>query len=96
MDNRDARIAETRAEEARRAAEEAARKAREQGESVGIIAEPPVKYNVRKTKNVTIRDMTHTSSWRLESAGDVDNVLDALRKNLLAELNENDIVNVEF
>ena len=57
---------------------------------------PPAKYNVKKTKNVTIKDMTHTSSWRLESPEDVENVLDALRKSLLTELNESDIVNVEF
>ncbi len=96
MDNRDAQIARAKAEEARRAAEEAARKAKEQGKTVDIVAEPLAKYNVKKTKNVTIKDMTHTSSWRLESAEDVENVLDILRKSLLTELNESDIVNVEF
>ena len=96
MDNRDAQIARAKAEEARRAAEEAARKAKEQGKQVDIVAEPPAKYNVKKTKNVTIKDMTHTSSWRLESVEDVENVLDALRRSLLSELNESDIVNVEF
>lgn len=40
--------------------------------------------------------MTHTSSWRLENAEDIDKVLEALRKTLLAELEGNDIVNVEF
>ena len=57
---------------------------------------PPAKYNVKKTKNVMIKDMTHTSSWRLENAEDVENVMGTLRKSLLAELTENDIVNVEF
>jgi len=96
MDNRDAQIARARAEEARRAAEEAARKAKEQGKTVNVVAEPPVKYNVKKTKNVTIKNMTHTASWRLESPEDVEKALDTLRQSLLAELNENDIVNVEF
>ncbi len=96
MDNRDAQIAEAKAEEARRAAEEAARKAKEQGKPFDIVAEPLAKYNVKKTKNVTIKDMTHTSSWRLEKAADVDKYLTILRSALLAELNENDIVNVEF
>ena len=96
MDNRDAQIARAKAEEARKAAEEAARKAKEQGKQVDIVAEPPAKYNVKKTKNVTIKDMTRTSSWRLESPEDVESVLDALRKSLLTELNESDIVNVEF
>ena len=96
MDNRDAQIAKAKADEARRDAEEKARKAKEQGKTVEVFAQPPVQYNVKKTKNVTIRDMTQTSSWRLESAEDVENVLDSLRKSLLAELNESDIVNVEF
>ena len=96
MDNRDAQIAKAKADEARRAAEEEARKAIEQGKTVDVFAQPPVQYNVKKTKNVTIRDMTQTSSWRLESAEDVEIVLDSLRKSLLAELNESDIVNVEF
>lgn len=96
MDALDRQIAEKKAEEARRAAEEAARKAKEQGKPVDIVAEPPIKYDVKKTKNVTIKNMTHTSSWRLENAEDIDKVLEALRKTLLAELEGNDIVNVEF
>lgn len=89
MDNRDDQIAKAKAEEA-------ARKAREQGKPVDHVAEPPAKYHTKKTKNVTIKNMTHTSSWRLESTEDVENVLNVLRKSLLAELNDNDIVNVEF
>lgn len=89
MDNRDDQIAKAKAEEA-------ARKAREHGKPVDHVAEPPAKYHTKKTKNVTIKNMTHTSSWRLESSEDVENVLNVLRKSLLAELNDNDIVNVEF
>ena len=96
MDALDRQIAEKKAEEARRAAEEAARKAKEQGKPVDIVAESPIKYDVKKTKNVTIKNMTHTSSWRLENAEDIDKVLEALRKTLFAELEGNDIVNVEF
>jgi hypothetical protein len=36
------------------------------------------------------------SSWRLESASDVDKYLAALRKKLLDELEEDTIVNNEF
>ncbi len=96
MDNRDAQIARVKAEAARHAAEEAARRAREQGKTINIAAEPQPEYNVKKTKNVTIKNMTQTASWRLESAEDVDRALEALRRSLLAELNEYDIVNVEF
>ena len=52
--------------------------------------------NVKQTKNVTIKSMTHTSSWRLESPEDVDNALEPLRKSLLSALGENIILNVEF
>ena len=61
-----------------------------------IVAEPPVKYHTKTTKNVTIKNMTHTSSWRLESSEDVEKVLESLRKTLLDELEKSDIVNVEF
>ena len=96
MDKRDEQIAKVKAEEAKRAAEVAARKAKEEGKPVEVVAQPETTYQVKKTKNVTIKNMTHTASWRLESEKDVDEVLAALRKSLLAELTENDIVNVEF
>ena len=87
MDNRDAQIAKAKAEEA-------ARKAKGQDGNVPPVVTPPIK--IKKTKNVTIKDMTHTASWRLESPEGVDKVLDELRRSLIAELDENDVVNVEF
>ena len=53
-------------------------------------------YKVRKTKNVSMKSMTHTASWRLESKEDVDKYLDALRESLLAEMDEDIILNVEI
>ena len=50
----------------------------------------------KKIINVTIKNMAHTSSWRLESAEDVDRVLEDLRESLLEGLIGNDILNVEF
>lgn len=97
MDAMDRRIAEQKAEAARKVAEEAAWKAKEEGKTLpDRVADPEVTYYVKKTKNVTIKNMTHASSWRLESADDVEQVLSALRKSLLTELETNDIVNVEF
>ena len=61
-----------------------------------IAAEPPAKYNVPKTKNVSIKRMAHTSSWRLQTAEDVDKYLEQLRQALLKELETSDIVNIEF
>ena len=55
-----------------------------------------VKVPQKKTKNVTIKTVAHTSSWRIEKAEDVDKYINQLKKSLLDELNENDIVNVEF
>ena len=59
-------------------------------------AEPPAKYNVPKTKNVSIKRMAHTSSWRLQTPEDVDKYLKQLRQALLKELETSDIVNIEF
>ena len=59
---------------------------------VDIVVDVPVK----KTKNVTIKNVARTSSWRLESNADVEKYVEQLRKRLLEELSENDIVNVEF
>lgn len=97
MTARDNEIARKKAEEAKRRIEEEERKAREEGRKIPEeFRQPIVEYKTKKTRNVTIKNMTHTASWRLESAEDVDKALDALRMALLAELNENDIVNVEF
>lgn len=51
---------------------------------------------IRKTKNVSIKMMTGTASWRLESKEDIDRYMDSLRKSLEAQLDEDTIVNVEF
>ena len=57
-----------------------------------------VKVPVKKTKNVTIKNVTHTSSWRIENEADVDKYIDQLRKSLIDELGKDDvdIVNIEF
>jgi len=60
------------------------------------VSDVVVKVPQKKTKNVTIKTVAHTSSWRIEKAEDVDKYIDQLKKSLLDELNENDIVNVEF
>ncbi len=83
MDAIDAVIAKKRAEE---------RKQNPDGGSADMVIKAPVK----KTRNVTIKSITHTSSWRVESAEDVEKYVERLRRSLLAELDGNDIVNVEF
>ena len=61
-----------------------------------VAAEAPATYKVPKTKNVSIKRMAHTSSWRLQTAEDVDKYLEQLRQTLLKELETSDIVNIEF
>ena len=87
--------------EAKKKAEEERRKQEQEGKETGApladrVAEEPVVYKVRKTKNVSMKSMTHTASWRLENKEDVDKYLGALRENLLAEMDENTILNVEI
>ena len=74
----------------------AAKKAAENAARGDVPTPDVVKVPKKKTKNVTIKTVAHTSSWRIEKAEDVDKYIDQLKKSLLDELNENDIVNVEF
>jgi hypothetical protein len=96
MDAQDRQIAYAKQLAAQKAAEEAARKAKEEGKEVTPVVPDPEPVKIKKTKNVTIKNMTNTSSWRLESEQDVDKYLAALKKSLLEELEGTDIVNVEF
>jgi hypothetical protein len=92
MDELDAQLAKEKAEAetAKRAADQAAK-----GEDpLDVPAPEPVK--VKTTKNIAIKTVTGTASWRLTSEVDVDNHLAALRNALLEKLDGDTIVNVEF
>lgn len=94
-DNRLAQQALAQAEAEQKRLEEEARK---RGETVTVpqpkVQQPAVK--VRATKNLSIKTVARAASWRLESAEDVDEYLDALRQSLLKELADDSIVNVEL
>ena len=93
MDALDNKLAQQRAaEEARRKAEEA----KHSGTSTDEVEIAPAPVKIRKTKNVSIKMMTGTSSWRLESKADIDKYIAGLRETLEAQLDEDTIVNVEF
>ena len=93
MDALDNKQAQQRAaEEARRKAEEA----KHSGTSTDEVEVAPAPVKIRKTKNVSIKMMTGTSSWRLESKADIDKYIAGLRETLEAQLTEDTIVNVEF
>lgn len=86
MDTLDAELAKKKAEEEQK---------KHDGESKRPI-DAVVTVQVKKTKNIAIKNVTHTSSWRIESAEDVEKYLCQLKKSLLDELKDNDVVNVEF
>ena len=93
MDSLDNKLAQQRAaEEARRKAEET----KKNGTPDAEVEVVPVPVIIRKTKNVSIKMMAGTSSWRLESKADIDKYIAGLRETLEAQLDENTIVNVEF
>ena len=96
MDALDRKIAYDKALKAKKEAEEAACKAKEEGKEAPVVTPVPEPVKIKKTKNVTIKNMTNTSSWRLESEKDIDKYLVALRKALMEELEGTDIINVEF
>ncbi len=77
---------------AQRKAEEEEKKKNPNNKTVDITVKVPIK----KTKNITIKNITHTASWRIENAEDIDKYIGQLKKSLLAELEENDVVNIEF
>lgn len=94
MDQMDASIAKQKAEEERRRLEEEAKK---NGQNpVDVVAQPKPEYKVKKTKNVAIKTVTRTSSWRLESEADIEKYIEALRERLMQELDQDTIVNIEF
>ena len=76
------------------AAQKAEAEGAKQAASADKVDGAPVK--IRKTKNVSIKMMTGTASWHLESKEDINKYIDSLRKALEAQLDEDTIVNVEF
>ncbi|WP_301877578.1 BREX system P-loop protein BrxC [uncultured Megasphaera sp.] len=88
MSEKDNELAQKQAEMAQK---------QDQGQSGSAKSTPKaVPLPVKRTKNVTIKAMTGTASWRLESPQDVDTYVEALRKKLLSELKKDTILNVEF
>ena len=88
MDALDAEILKKKAEEEKKAGE------KDGNASVDITVSVPIK----NTKNITIKNIAKTSSWRIEKEEDVDKYINELRSSLIKELSVEgvDIVNVEF
>ena len=50
----------------------------------------------KKSKTLSIKSVVLTNSWRIQSPGDVDAYVGALKKELLKKLDDDTIINIEF
>ena len=87
MDRIDQKLLE---EEQRRVQEEA----EQNGGDTPVVPVKPV--HIKKTKNVTIKQITRTASLRVENENDIDQFVENLRARLKQQLEEDTIVNIEF
>lgn len=62
-------------------------------EGNGGCVEVPV---VKKLRAVSIKNLTTEASWQIENEADVKKYISALEKKLMAELDENTILHIEF
>ena len=62
----------------------------------GPVVVTPPRSIVKKKKNISIKTISVSASWQIESAADVDKHLAAMRERILSELEENTVVNIEF
>ncbi|MCI8327493.1 MAG: BREX system P-loop protein BrxC [Lachnospiraceae bacterium] len=53
-------------------------------------------YRAKQIKNMSLKRVAKTSSWRIESIEDMDRYLDELRQKLVSELERDIILNIEF
>lgn len=58
----------------------------------GNDPKPPVK----KHKSISIKNVSLTSSWQIESAQDLDKYISDLRNQIMKELEQDTIINIEF
>ena len=99
MTEQDNRIALEVAKRLRLEQEKRKEEAKQRGDEVKaetFIEDDKTAFKVRTTKNISIKTVAKTASWRLESREDVDKYLASLRENLLKEINEDIIVNIEL
>lgn len=55
---------------------------------------PPPK--IKKRKSISIKTVSLSASWQIETAQDVDKYMVALKEQILKELDEDTIINIEF
>lgn len=51
---------------------------------------------IKKQKSISIKNVSLTSSWQIESAQDLDKYISGLRNQIMKELEQDTIINIEF
>ena len=99
MTEEDNRIAQEVVKRLKLEQEKRNEEAKQRGEEVkaeAFIEDVKQEFKVRTTKNISIKTVAKTSSWRLESSEDIERYLAILRENLLKEIKEDTIINIEL
>lgn len=72
-------------------------KAEETANKTGKIEEKAAtQIPAKKKRNMTIKSVTGTSSWRIETKEDIDSYVNMLKERLNKELEDGMIINIEF
>jgi len=61
-----------------------------------VDIKPVPQPKVKRKKNISIKSVSVSSSWRIETAEDLEGYIAALKKRILIELDADTIVNIEF
>ncbi|MBQ8986417.1 MAG: BREX system P-loop protein BrxC [Lachnospiraceae bacterium] len=61
-----------------------------------VVVTPPPQPPKKKRKTVSIKSVSASSSWQLETEADVDKYIAALQAKLKGMLEENTVINIEF
>ena len=99
MTEEDDRIAQEVAKRLKLEQEKINEEAKQRGEKIkeeAFIEDVKQEFKVRTTKNISIKTVAKTASWRLESSEDIEKYLAILRENLLKEIKEDTIINIEL
>ena len=99
MTEEDNRIAQEVAKRLKIEQEKRNEEAKQRGEKIkaeAFIEDDKTAFKVRTTKNISIKTVAKTASWRLESSEDIEKYLAILRENLLKEIKEDTIINIEL
>ena len=99
MTEEDNRIAQEVVKRLKLEQEKRNEEAKQRGEEVkaeAFIEDVKQEFKVRTTKNISIKTVAKTASWRLESSEDIEKYLAILRENLLKEIKEDTIINIEL